>query len=495
MSNSRSYWFGDVNREALQRVYGVSFPSQKLLKEHLDRLEKAKKSNHMLVGKNQSLYHFSSEYSPGSCFFESKGASIYHKMQEFLRAEYRKRGYKEVISPNIYKTNLWQKSGHWQHYACNMFRIPKERVETCADEAHAQKGEGINHDSDYALKPMNCPGHCLMFAQQHRSYKELPMRLCEFGVVHRKEASGALTGLTRVVRFCQDDGHIFCAPDQVEMEIDGCIDLMSHIYSTHCLTFSCELSTRPDKYIGEIDLWNKTEKQLEASLNKRFPGKWTLNPGDGAFYGPKIDIKVHDSLGRSHQLATFQLDVNLPERFDLSFNGEDNKETRPVIIHRAIYGSFERAIGILAEHYGGRWPLWLSPAQICFIPINLEHEKFVDKLISVYNEETDHTLHIEKYHADCAMNGRVRKAQVQQFNFICVVGDSDVQDGCVNVRTRENVVHGKVKIDDFLKIVQKMVKLKTPDSNKSFPDIHEDIKNSKNLQNGHQSITERINSV
>uniref|UniRef100_A0AAY4DX41 threonine--tRNA ligase n=1 Tax=Denticeps clupeoides TaxID=299321 RepID=A0AAY4DX41_9TELE len=358
--NSSTYWEGKADMETLQRIYGISFPDAKMLKDWEKFQEEAKNRDHRKLGREQDLFFFH-DLSPGSCFFLPKGAYIYNSLIEFIRSEYRMRGFQEVVTPNIYNSKLWQTSGHWQHYSENMFSFEVEK-------------------ETFALKPMNCPGHCLMFDHRPRSWRELPLRMADFGVLHRNELSGALTGLTRVRRFQQDDAHIFCTMDQIEEEIKGCLDFLRTVYDVFGFTFKLNLSTRPEKFLGEVEVWNQAEKQLENSLNE-FGEKWVLNPGDGAFYGPKIDIQIKDAIGRYHQCATIQLDFQLPIRFNLTFvshDGDDKK--RPVIIHRAILGSVERMIAILTENYGGKWPLWLSPRQVMVVPVGPTCEEYAQRV-------------------------------------------------------------------------------------------------------------------
>ncbi|KZV47021.1 threonine--tRNA ligase, mitochondrial-like [Dorcoceras hygrometricum] len=336
---SSAYWRGNKDRESLQRVYGISFPDQKRLKEYKAMLEEAKKYDHRELGKKQELFFFH-PLSPGSCFFLPHGARVCNKLLEFIRSQYRKRGYEEVWSPNIYNMQLWETSGHAANYKENMFVFEIEKQE-------------------FGLKPMNCPGHCLMFDRRLRSYRELPLRLADFGVLHRNEASGALTGLTRVRRF-----------QQIKDEVKGVLEFISHVYGIFGFTFDLKLSTRPEKYLGDILTWEKAEAALAEALNES--GKlWEINEGDGAFYGPKIDISVSDAMRRKFQCATLQLDFQLPARFNLSYSAEDEtKRERPVMIHRAILGSVERMFAILLEHYKGKWPFWLSPRQAIVCPVS-----------------------------------------------------------------------------------------------------------------------------
>ena len=346
---SSSYWEGKADAETLQRVYGISFPEPRLLKEWEKFQEEAAKRDHRKLGKEQGLFFFH-HLSPGSCFFTPRGAHIYNSLINFIKSEYRVRGFKEVITPNIYNSKLWEQSGHWQHYAENMFTFESEK-------------------ELFALKPMNCPGHCLLFDSAVRSWRELPLRLADFGVLHRNELSGALTGLTRVRRFQQDDAHIFCRAEQIEQEVSAAIDFMKTVYSVFGFTFDMVLSTRPDQYLGDLKDWDQAEAALAAALDK-FGQKWERNEGDGAFYGPKIDITVKDALNRLYQCATIQLDFQLPNRFDLHYTSDTGAKVKPVIIHRAIFGSLERFIAILTENFGGKWPFWLSSRQAIVLPIS-----------------------------------------------------------------------------------------------------------------------------
>ncbi|ODM98921.1 Threonine--tRNA ligase, cytoplasmic, partial [Orchesella cincta] len=420
--NSATYWEGKNDAESLQRIYGISFPDPKQLKEWKHLQEEAAKRDHRKLGREQELFFFH-ELSPGSCFFLPKGAHIYNKLVNLIKDEYRKRGFNEVVTPNIYNVKLWQTSGHWQHYAENMFSIEIEK-------------------ETFALKPMNCPGHCLMFDHRPRSWRELPLRMADFGVLHRNELSGALSGLTRVRRFQQDDAHIFCTPEQIGLEIDGALDFLDHIYGVFGFTFNLKLSTRPEKYLGDLEVWNEAERQLAQSLDKfveKTPGrKWVEDPGDGAFYGPKIDITIMDALKRAHQCATIQLDFQLPIRFNLNYIGDDGEKRRPVIIHRAILGSVERMIAILTESSAGKWPFWLSPRQVMVVPVGPS--------LNEYAEQVQKKLFDEGFQAEVdtdpgdTMNKKIRNGQLAQFNFILVVGDKEKAAGTVNVRTRDNKV-------------------------------------------------------
>ncbi|KAK7575497.1 hypothetical protein V9T40_011783 [Parthenolecanium corni] len=440
-----AHWEGNIHAERLQRVYGISYPDPKKLKEWEKWQEEAAKRDHRKIGRDQELFFFH-ELSPGSCFFQPRGAFIYNTLIDFIKSEYRKRGYTEVVSPNIFNVNLWKTSGHWDHYKDNMFSFDVEGTK-------------------FALKPMNCPGHCLIFDVRPRSWKELPLRLADFGVLHRNEVSGALTGLTRVRRFQQDDAHIFCDPSQIKSEVLNVLDFLKEVYKVFGFTFQCNLSTRPEKFMGETALWDDAEKQLTESLNE-FDQKWIENPGDGAFYGPKIDITIRDALNRPYQCATIQLDFQLPIRFNLKFIDENQEFVRPVIIHRAILGSVERMIAILTESYAGKWPFWLSPRQAITIPVAPPHNDYAievkDKIFAAgiqcdVDIDTSDTL-----------NKKIRNAQLAQYNYILVVGDKEIQKGTVNVRTRDNQVHGEFSVEETIAKFQKLKLNRSKDSEKEF---------------------------
>lgn len=434
--NGATNWKNRSDGEFLQRLYGVSFPEKRMMTEYLALCKKAAENDHRAVGKRQDLFFFH-DLSPGSCFWLPHGTRIYNKLIAFVREEYRERGFTEVITPNVFNFDLWKTSGHAQLYEPHMFIFGVE----------SQK---------CGLKPMNCPGHCLMYKHTLRSYRDLPIRYADFGVLHRNEDSGSLTGLTRVRRFVQDDAHIFCRNDQIQEEISNCLAFLKHVYGVFKFEFTLELSTKPDKALGEDHMWQKAEAQLAASLDKfvlqNSSYSWKINPGDGAFYGPKIDIKVYDSLHRQHQCATIQLDFNLPERFQLEYipakNQNNNDEVvRPVIIHRAIYGSLERFIGILTEHLGGKWPFWLSPRQLCVIPVTHKYDD--------YAKAVNDQLHSCGYWIDVdlsnnRLNKKIRNAQIAQYNFILVVGEKEEEGKTVNIRTRDNKNHGTKSIQELV---------------------------------------------
>jgi threonyl-tRNA synthetase len=441
--NSASYFLGDANNDSLQRIYGISFPDKKQLGDYKKFLEEAAKRDHRKIGKEQELFFFN-DLSPGSCFFLPNGTRIYNTLVELMRSEYYKRGYQEVISPNMYNAKLWQTSGHWQNYKDDMFTLDVEKEK-------------------WALKPMNCPGHCLIFDSRDRSYKELPIRMAEFGIIHRNEASGALTGLTRVRRFVQDDTHVFCMPSQIEDEISALFDFMQHVYGLFGFEFRLELSTRPDNYLGTIETWNVAEDQLTRSLDRHYPGQWDLNPGDGAFYGPKIDITISDALRRKFQCATIQLDFQLPERFNLKYRSAeedpDKPPARPVIIHRAILGSMERFMAIITEHFAGKWPFWLSPRQVLVIPVAVPYKAYAseigEKLASL-------GLYADVDNSAETLNKKIRNGETAQYNFILVVGQEEFESRSVNVRNRDDVgTKAKGEKEPLDEIAKKLVALKT----------------------------------
>eukprot|EP01083_Nonionella_stella_P160306 523915_1 len=435
LKHSACYWKNEASNPQLQRVYGISFPDKKQLKQRLREIELAKERDHRKIGREQDLFFFH-RLSPGSAFWLPHGARIYNKLMDFLKNEYRKRGYEEVMSPNVFNYELWETSGHAAKYEENMFIFDVEK----------QK---------FAMKPMNCPGHCLMFKSIQRSYRELPVRYADFGVLHRNELTGALSGLTRVRRFQQDDAHIFCSVDQIEQEINGCLDFLKFVYGVFDFKFSLTLSTRPEMYIGTKEVWDSAEKSLEKCLIG-FGQEYTLNPGDGAFYGPKIDILLHDALGRSHQCATIQLDFNLPseKRFNLQYTAQSGIE-HPVIVHRAILGSVERFVAILTESCGGKWPFWISPRQAIVVPISA---KFVEYGNSIRQQLHDAGYHVEIDESDNHVKKKIREAQLAQHNFILVVGGEEQEGNTVNIRTRDNKIHGTKGVPELLEWFGELVK-------------------------------------
>ncbi|KAG3116506.1 putative threonine--tRNA ligase 1, cytoplasmic [Phytophthora idaei] len=442
-----SHWEG---KELLQRVYAISFPNNAQLKEWRHLQEEAKKRDHRLIGRAQQLFMFH-PLSPGSSFFLPHGTRVFNTLADFIRGEYRRRGYDEVITPLIFKKELWETSGHLKNYHDDMFMVSQGIAPDDACEGHDHDhAHGEEEYDQFGLKPMNCPGHCLVFREAKKySYRELPVRLADFSALHRNEASGALTGLTRVRRFHQDDAHIFCTAAQVQSEISHALDFIKHVYGIFDFEFNLRLSTRPEKYMGELELWDDAEDQLRLALDD-FGQPWTVNEGDGAFYGPKIDIVVTDALKRKHQCGTIQLDFQLPINFELEYDGADGEAHTPIIIHRAVLGSIERMMAILIEHTGGKWPLWLSPRQVAVLPIAEAHREYAHEVASKLQNATSRGLFVDVQDGSKTLNKRVREAQVAGYNYILVVGDKEQASGEVNIRTRDNQVHGAKPLSDFI---------------------------------------------
>ncbi|XP_044095056.1 threonine--tRNA ligase, mitochondrial isoform X1 [Neovison vison] len=450
LTNSSSLWRSSGAPETLQRVSGISFPTAKELRAWEEWKEEAELRDHRRIGKAQELFFFH-ELSPGSCFFLPRGTRVYNALVAFIKAEYTRRGFSEVKTPMLFSTKLWELSGHWEHYQEDMFALQppgSDRLASSLSDHSASRPTDT-----LALKPMNCPAHCLMFAHRPRSWRELPLRLADFGALHRAEASGSLGGLTRLRCFQQDDAHIFCAPDQLEAEIRGCLDFLRSVYAVLGFSFRLALSTRPSGFLGEPCLWDQAEQVLQRALEE-FGEPWDLNPGDGAFYGPKIDVHLHDALGRPHQCGTIQLDFQLPLRFDLRYKGQAGVLERPVLIHRAVLGSVERILGVLAESCGGKWPLWLSPFQVLVIPVGTEQEE--------YAREVQQRLQAAGLVCDLdadsglTLSRRVRRAQLAHYNFQFVVGQKEQSERAVNIRTRDNRRLGKRDLTDA---VQRLLEL------------------------------------
>ncbi|KYQ94021.1 threonyl-tRNA synthetase [Tieghemostelium lacteum] len=433
--NSSSYWLGKAENDPLQRVYGVAFPDKKQLTEYQHFMEEAAKRDHRAIGKAQELFFFH-PFSPGCAFFLPHGARIYNRLSEFIKAEYHRRGFTEVITPTMFSQQLWEKSGHWYKYKENMFPV------TC-------------DNSPYSLKPMNCPGHCLMFGVRNRSYRELPLRFADFGVLHRNELAGALTGLTRVRKFQQDDAHIFCTAEMIESEIKSCLEFMQYVYGIFGFEFALELSTRPETALGTAEQWEIAENSLKDALNK-FGKPWKENPGDGAFYGPKIDIQITDALKRSHQCATIQLDFQLPERFELEYQSATEEMKRPVIIHRAILGSVERMMAILIEHTAGKWPFWLSPRQLQIVTVTDAHVEYAKQ---VQKQINDAGFFIDLDSSDRTLSKKIFEAR-PNYNFILIIGDSEVEKQTVTLRDNRdnNAEQRPLSVPDLIVFLKDLVK-------------------------------------
>ncbi len=426
MKVSGAYWRADPNNPQLQRIYGTAFFNKKELDAHLTFIEEAKKRNHRRIGEAQDLFSFHDE-APGMPFFHPKGMAIWNALLEYWREEHRAAGYVETKTPIMLRRFLWERSGHWENYRENMYTST------------------IDED-EYAIKPMNCPGGMLLFSRKPHSYKELPTRAAEIGLVHRHEMSGVLSGLFRVRAFHQDDAHIFMTPEQIEQEILGVLRLTERIYSTFGLGFHLELSTRPAKSIGSDEQWETATKGLESALNA-YGAEYKINPGDGAFYGPKIDIHIKDALGRTWQCGTIQLDMSLPERFDLSYVGSDNQKHRPIMIHRVIYGSIERFFGILVEHFAGKFPLWLAPVQVALLPINDDLVPHAGELAATFEKAG---LRTEVDSRTESLNRKIREAQLANVPLILTVGAREKESGTVAVRTLDGTVRQGLSHDAFL---------------------------------------------
>ena len=412
LSMAGAYWRGDSSKPMLTRIYGTAFFDQQSLDDHLERLEQARRRDHRRIGRELHLYH-SSEVSPGGPFWHPRGMIVWNELTALWRELNRERGYQEVRTPILYSADLWKQSGHWDKFRDDMFFTQKD-------------------DRLLGLKPMNCPAHVQIYAAGQRSYRDLPLRLAEQGIVHRDEPSGALHGLMRVIHITQDDAHIFCTHEQVQDEVIGCLELAQTIYDIFGLDLRIELSTRPENRIGDDALWDDAEAALEGAL-AAVGVEYALNEGDGAFYGPKIDLHMTDSIGRSWQMGTIQLDYQMPERFEITYAGEDNAEHRPAMVHRALFGSFERFIGILIEHFAGAFPLWIAPLQVSVLPVADRHNEYAQ---SVVDELVGAGIRAEADTRSESVGRKIAEAEVQRVPCILVVGDREAEAGNVSVRRR-----------------------------------------------------------
>jgi threonyl-tRNA synthetase len=415
LNSAGAYWRGDSKRQMLQRIYGTAWFEQKALDEYLHRMEEAKKRDHRRLGKELDLFFFH-PFSPGSAFWTGRGTTIYHALVDFMRSVLARSGYEDVKTPLMFNKGLWEISGHWGKYRENMFLVLDN-----------ESGE-----HDFSLKPMNCPSHFLYYASRKHSYRELPIRYSTQDVLHRNEVSGALSGLTRVRQFQQDDAHIFVAEDQIAEEVRRLVQLIDFFYSTFGLQYVAKFATRPEVRIGSDELWDRAEGALRSALES-VGLDYQLKPGDGAFYGPKIDFDVTDSIGRQWQLGTIQLDYNNPERFDLTYVGEDNHVHRPVVIHRAIFGSFERFIAILIEHFGGAFPVWLAPVQVAVLPISDEQ---MESALAFRDELRAVGVRAELDERNETLNYRIREAETLKVPYMAVIGGREAEAGTVAVRMR-----------------------------------------------------------
>jgi threonyl-tRNA synthetase len=421
-----AYWRGDSTRTMLTRIYGTAFHTKAQLNEHLERLEQAAQRDHRKLGRELGLFHFS-EVSPGAAFWLPAGTSMYNALVSLSREMGSERGYTEVKTPLIYDAELWKISGHWGKYRENMFTVQAE-------------------DREMGVKPMNCPGHAHLFASSRRSYRELPVRYSEPGLLHRNEASGVLHGLLRVRHFAQDDAHIFCTEEQVQEEVAGCLEFAFATYRLFDFDVRLELSTRPEQRIGTDEMWDRAEQALTSALDAQGLG-YELNPGDGAFYGPKIDMHMTDSLGRSWQLGTVQLDYSTPERFQLAYTGADNSEHRPVMIHRALFGSYERFIGIMIEHYGGEFPLWLAPVQAIVLPISDRLNGYAE---SVRERLRVAGLRVELDDRGESVGRKIREAELRKIPNMLIVGDRESEQDSVSLREHRGGVRGGVRVHELI---------------------------------------------
>ena len=433
---SGAYWKGDSNNKMLQRIYGICFDNENSLSEYLAFLEEAKKRDHKKLGKELDLFMMS-EYGPGFPFFLNNGMILRNQLENFWYEEHTKEGYEFVKTPIMLNKELWELSGHWFNYRENMYTSEID-------------------DKVFAIKPMNCPGGMLVYKNSLHSYKDLPLRIGELGQVHRHEASGALNGLFRVRTFTQDDAHIFMREDQIEEEVIRLINFIDRMYSIFGLTYDIELSTRPEeKYIGSIEIWNKSEKALEEACH-RAGHDCKINPGDGAFYGPKLDFHIKDSLGRVWQCGTIQLDMNLPERFDLTYISSDGSKKRPVMLHRVIYGSIERFIGILIEHYAGAFPLWLSPVQVNIIPVNNElHMNYCNEIKKLLEENN---IRVKVDARDEKLGYKMRESQIKKIPITLIIGDNEVNKKQISYRKYGNQETYTCEIDEFISEISKCLK-------------------------------------
>ncbi|MBE3588379.1 MAG: threonine--tRNA ligase [Thermoanaerobacteraceae bacterium] len=431
-----AYWRGDERNKMLQRIYGTAFPKKSQLEEHLFRLEEARRRDHRKLGVELDLFSIQEE-GPGFPFFHPKGMVLRNQLEQYWREEHRRRGYQEIRTPIILNRTLWERSGHWEHYRENMYF-------TRIDE------------TDFAVKPMNCPGAILVYKSRLHSYRDLPIRLAELGLVHRHELSGVLHGLMRVRCFTQDDAHIFMLPSQIREEITGVIDLVDESYRVFGFNYKVELSTRPEKSMGSDEIWETATAALEEALQARGM-EYKVNEGDGAFYGPKIDFHLEDCLGRTWQCGTIQLDFLMPEKFDLTYVGEDGQKHRPVMIHRVVFGSIERFIGILTEHFGGAFPTWLAPVQVRVLPIADRHMDYARQVVERLDARD---IRVELDARNEKVNYKVRDAQAQKIPYMLVVGDREAAEGTVAVRHRSRGDEGARPLDGFISRLEEEIRTK-----------------------------------
>ncbi len=434
-----AYWRGDSKNKMLTRIYGTCFDKKADLEAYITRMEEAKKRDHRKLGKELDLYDILPE-GPGFPFFYPKGMVLRNILENFWREEHIKAGYVEIKTPMILNRDLWYRSGHWDHYKDNMYGVKID-------------------DEDYAIKPMNCPGGMLVYKRSLHSYRDLPIRMGELGLVHRHELSGALHGLMRVRCFTQDDAHIFMMPEQIESEIIGVVKLIDRFYKVFGFKYSVELSTRPQDFMGSVEQWDKATEALKSALNK-LKQPFTVNEGDGAFYGPKIDFHLEDCIGRTWQCGTIQLDFQMPERFDLTYTGSDGEKHRPVMIHRVVFGSIERFMGILTEQYAGAFPMWLSPVQVKVLSLT---ERTADKCLEIAEQLREKGFRVETDNRNEKIGMKIREAQLEKVPYMLVIGDRDVEQEVVSVRDRKQGDLGAMKLEAFMEKIKKQVEEKSLD--------------------------------
>ncbi len=434
-----AYWRGDSKNKMLTRIYGTCFDKKADLEAYITRMEEAKKRDHRKLGKELDLYDILPE-GPGFPFFYPKGMVLRNILENFWREEHIKAGYVEIKTPMILNRDLWYRSGHWDHYKDNMYGVKID-------------------DEDYAIKPMNCPGGMLVYKRSLHSYRDLPIRMGELGLVHRHELSGALHGLMRVRCFTQDDAHIFMMPEQIESEIIDVVKLIDRFYKVFGFKYSVELSTRPQDFMGSIEQWDKATEALKSALNK-LKQPFTVNEGDGAFYGPKIDFHLEDCIGRTWQCGTIQLDFQMPERFDLTYTGSDGEKHRPVMIHRVVFGSIERFMGILTEQYAGAFPMWLSPVQVKVLSLT---ERTADKCLEIAEQLREKGFRVETDNRNEKIGMKIREAQLEKVPYMLVIGDRDVEQEVVSVRDRKQGDLGAMKLEAFMEKIKKQVEEKSLD--------------------------------
>ena len=441
-----AYWRGNEKNKMLQRIYATAFWTKEDLADYLHFLDEAEKRDHRKLGAKLDLFSTREELGGGLVLWHPNLAIVREEIENYWRTEHRKRGYVIVNTPHIAKSKLWEISGHYDHYRENMFFIQKDE----------------DSDEQFILKPMNCPFHILIYQANRYSYRSLPLRMAELGTVYRKEKSGALSGLTRVQGFTQDDAHIFCTPEQLVDEINEIIDFVADTMKIFNMNFEVELSTRPESYVGDIENWNRAEAGLKEAMDRRGM-KYDINEGDGAFYGPKIDFKVKDAIGRTWQCATIQLDFNLPERFDIKYQDKDGQMKTPVMLHRVIFGSMERFHGILIEHYAGAFPTWLAPTQVAIVPIS--NDKHTDFAEQVYKKMRAAGIRVNLDDRSESMNYKIREClQDKKIPYVCVIGDKEVESGTVAVRARGIGQVGTFGIDEFISKVEEEIKSRSSES-------------------------------